>query len=250
MSELLSGDETIIDPNKDYLSELVGPGKKYASEKDLAKAYYHADATIGIQNKRIDQFRSDFERERAQNLAREQLEEVMDRYSKAQLGEKPQEPEVKTPTFDPAQIESLVSSKIAENDLKKTQDQNFNLVKNKLMEAHGANYREAITKQINDLGMTGDEIDTMARTRPQVLIKALGLDAPKNQSTFQSPIRSTAQLPFAPTGTKERTWTYYQELKSKDPKAYRSEKIQNQMTADYVRLGPAFEDGNYKQSEY
>lgn len=253
MSLLTPSDEVTLDPNADYLSELVGIGKKYADPTALAKAYYHADKTIEIQNKRIDQFRSDYERERAQNLAREQLEEVMDRYSKAQLGEHTPQPEVQKPQYDMNQIESLVNSKIAENKSKEIEESNFNSVKSKMIERFGNRYQDAVVQKINELGISGEEMDNMARKNPKVAMSVLGLfdlgpEQSKN-SLFQPPMRSTSQLPFAPTSTKERTWTYYQDMKAKDPKVYRSEKIQNQMTADYVRLGPAFEDGDFRSLE-
>jgi hypothetical protein len=250
MSELLKDDnqDPVIDPSKDYLSELVGDGKKFKDAADLAKGKWYADQTIEVMKKRMDEMRSDFLREREQNLTRAQLEEVMTRFAQTPLAssEKPTANEdEKKPVFDPSQIESLVTNKYSELRAKEQQDANFKMVKEKMMARYGENYKTAVSQQINEIGLTGDEVDQMARTKPQMLIKALGLDQTKSTETFQPPMRNTFN--FQPTAGKDRTWTFYQELKAKDRDAYYSQKVQNQMVDDYARLGQAFEDGNFHQ---
>ena len=44
---------------------------------------------------------------------------------------------------------------------------------------------------------------------------------------------------------KKRTWTYYQEIRHKDPHKYLMPKIQVQMMKDAAALGEAFKDGDY-----
>jgi hypothetical protein len=242
-------DQIVIDPNKNYLQELVGDGKKFKDLEELAKGKYHADATIELYKKQMDSMRADYLKEREENITKARLEEMLDKLrTEASLSNSnnPAKDDDK-PVFDPKQIESLVSSKILEHDQTRKQEENYNLVKGKLLERYGANYKEALTKQVADLGLSAQEVENMARTNPKVFIKAFGLEQPKQTESFQPPVKSSVQA-FMPTGTKERTWSFYQDIKKKDKKAYYAQETQQQMMADYNRLGEAFEDGDFHQT--
>ena len=74
----------------------------------------------------------------------------------------------------------------------------------------------------------------------------MGLDQQPMIDTFQAPPRATQRSDsFAPKSTK-RTWSYYQDLKKSDPKAYNNPKTIVQMHKDYAELGSTFEDGDFK----
>jgi hypothetical protein len=248
MDLLTNNQDPIIDDTKDYLSEYVGEGKKYKDHAALAKAYAHADMTLSIQNQRMDQLRADFQRERNQNLTREQLESVLTRFKETPLAsnEAPlvNEAANQPTSIDPNQIKSLVST---EYQAQKEQDRQFSnakLVMDKAIERFGNNYQDVIAKQAAELSLTPQEVNAMAKTKPQVFIKTFGLDAPQRED-FQAPPRSSFN--FAPTTGPKRTWNYYQKLRTEKPNDYYSPKIQNQMMNDYTSLGDAFEDGDFHQ---
>ena len=243
-------DQIVVDPNKNYLEELVGEGKKFKTVEDLAKGKFYADQTVEIMKKRQDELRADYLKEREQNITRAQLEEVIDRLSKKQLAssEQPQANEEKmTPAYDPAQLESLVASNYQKMKAQEREENNYNSVKEKLTERYGTEYKTVLTKQMADLGLSAEEVDSMARKNPNVFIKAFGLDQAKNQDTFQPPMKSSIQG-FAPTGNKQRTWSWYQDLKKNQPKVYHDQRTQQQMMDDYALLGDKFEDGTFHQS--
>jgi len=249
--DLLTNDgnqDPVIDENKDYLSELVGDDKKFKTPAELAKGKWHADQTIELMKKRMDDLRADYMKERQQNLTREQLESILTRFKETPLSsnEKPIVNEADDrPTYDPNQIKSLVSETYSQEKERDRQSANARLVQDKAIERFGSNYQDALSRQAADLGLSPQEVNAMAKTNPKVFIKSFGLDQPVRKDPFEAPMRNS--LSFAPTGGPDRTWAHYQKLKAEKPKDYYSPKIQNQMLADYDRLGTKFEDGDFSQ---
>ena len=241
--------DPIIDDTKDYLSELVGEGKKFKDPAELAKGKWHADQTIELMKKRMDDLRADFLKERNQNLTREQLESVLTRFKETPLAssETPlaNEDDKRPTSIDPNQIKSLVSEGFQEMRKRETETANAKEVEAKLIERFGTNYRDALARQAVDLGLSDQEVNTMAKSNPKVFMRTFGLDQAQRTENFQAPPRDSFN--FAPTTGPQRTWMHYQELKRTKPKEYYSPKIQNQMLADYDRLGTKFEDGDFKQ---
>lgn len=237
------------DPNVNYLNELVGEGKKFKSSEDLAKGKYEADQYVKTLERQLDEMRVDYSKLRDDYNSRAKLEELIDqiesRQQQQQLPSNPPPAVVpQQPSIDPKQIESLVSSKIMEHESSKAQQQNFNFVRSKLEERFGRNYQETLKQQVNELGLTEDFVNDLAKKHPQVLLKTLGLDQPAKQQNFQAPPRNERSDHFQPT-TQKRTWSYYQQLKKADPKIYYDPKTQVQMHKDAIALGDAFKDGDF-----
>ena len=251
MSEtLLSGDNTAepqIDPTKDYFAELVGEGKKFKDPKALAVGKMQSDLYIKTLERQQDELRKDYQKLSEDYKTRASLEEIIDKMdsrAKQPQGNTPaNEPVDKQPGFDPKQIESLVSNKIQEHETVRKQTDNFNVVKEKLREKYGDNYQNALKQQIDDLGLSADYIDDLARKSPNAVIKSLGLDAAPNKDPFQAPIRNTVNpSSFRQKGPTQRTRQYYLDLKKNDPKRYYDPKTNVEMHNDAMTLGQAFFD--------
>lgn len=244
-----STDQVTIDESKNYLEELVGDGKKFKSSEDLAKGKYHADQTIAIQNKRLDEMTAEILKYRDETSAKARLEELFENLQKKQLtsNENTTVNEETKPAIDPQQIESLISNKIVEYEATKKQQENFNQVQTKLKEQLGTNYTNVLKDRAQELGLSEDDLNVLARKSPKAFFSTLGLETQTRQDNlFQSPPRSQErQDNFAPKGGQKRTWSYYQELKKKDPDILYDRKIANQMAQDAVELGDAFCDGDF-----
>lgn len=249
---LSGGDNTqtpAIDPNMDYLSELVGENKKFKTDKDLARGKYESDLYIKTLEKRMDEMRNDYMRMREDNAARAKLEELVD-----QLNPKNQQtPSINAQTpvkeeksgVDIKDIESLFDSRIKDYEVKKKQDDNFNVVKSKLREEYGENYQNILKDKMVELDLSEEFVNNLAKNQPKVLLKTLGVGEKKQQENFQSPMRNAQRNDgFSPTSAK-RTWSYYQNLKKTNPTLYWDPKTANQMHNDAQTLGPAFEDGDF-----
>lgn len=244
---LFNQPDPVVDDNKDYLTDLVGEGKKFKDTKDLAKGKYHADLTIETMKRQQDQLREDYERLLDESRARAKLESLIE-----QLNKKPDptpEPKVEDTTTKPAmsleEYEALMERKLSDYETRKKQSENLSLVEKTLKQRFGDRYTDVLNNLVEDLGVTKDFIDFNAKNNPKVLLRMLD---EKPSETFQAPARSTQRQTHFSAKEEERTWSYYQNLKRTDPKLYRDPKTTNQMISDYERLGTKFEDGDFHSS--
>lgn len=248
LAETTAPEQPIFDPSKDYLPELVGEGKKFKSQEDLAKSKVQSDLFIDELKRELKETREYALQLKNDNQSKANLQELIDQLQSRQSDSTTparDNPTSEQAPFDPKQIKDLVSSTVQEITTAEKQNQNFNMVMSKLQERYGSNYANVLKQQIDELGITREDINEMARKQPKVVIKTLGLDAAPRQDGFQAPPRSTDnRSSFAPT-TQERTWTYYQNLRKTDPAAYFTTKIQDQLHRDHMSLGSKFEDGDW-----
>lgn len=246
---LLNDDELPeFDQNKNYLSEMVGEGKKFKTSEDLAKGKFHADQTIELMKRRLDELTNDYTRLREDNMSKAKLEELIEQLNQRQQQPSNENTQVKDskPMIDPDQLDSLISNKVQQMEISKKQAENFKMVQSKLKEKWGDNYPTALKRQLDNLGLDKDFVDNMAKNHPTALIKTLGLeDQPAQDSFFAPPRSAQRQDNFSPTGKEKRTWSYYQELKKTNPSLYFDPKMAVQIQKDAIELGEEFRDGDY-----
>jgi len=248
--------EPQFEDNKSYLEELIGPGGKFhdpdrnkALEK-LARGKLHSDHYIPVLERRMDQMRTDNEGMNKQLLAGQRLQELIDKMAAMQTtNSNNEEPPVNEnqgrPAVDMNEIQSLVSRQIQEDRIAREQANNLNYVKNKLAERYGPNYGAQLDKQYRELGLSPETADQMARTTPKAFERMLGLDKPVETAGFQAPPQNQGRVDRLGNNQEPKTWSYYQDLKKRDPKTYYSKKTAAQMEQDYATLGHAFEDGDF-----
>lgn len=242
-----NSDTVTIDPNKNYYEELVGDGKKFKTQEDLAKGKYEADHYIEILKRQKDELREDYMKMREEVMAKAKLEELIDQLNSKTKSQddgnnKSQQETIKP--FDPTEIDKMFDAKLNAYEINKRQKENLQSVKDKLIERFGSNYQSTVKQQIDALGITEEVFNTMAQNYPQMIFKTLDMDKPVKTENFPAPPRNMTTS-LQQKGQTKRTWTYYQELKKKDPKLYHDPKIANQMQKDYLELGEAFEDGDF-----
>lgn len=239
----------VIDESKNYLTELVGDGKKFKSPEDLARGKYEADLFIETLKRQQDELRSDYLKLRDESEARGRLEDLvrqMEGRQNTNSNNPPEPPSVTPPTFKPEELESLVSKKILEIETSKKEQENFRLVSDKLKETLGDNYQTVLKSRINELGLTEEYVNEQARKYPKALLRVLGVDEQTQRQNFQAPPQTTTRSDnFAPRGAEKRTWSYYQKMKQEDPKRYYDQKTNIQMHNDIIELGDAFKDGDF-----
>lgn len=242
-------DQPAFDPNKNYLVELVGEGKKFKTAEDLAKGKYEADLYVETIKRSNDELRADYLKLREENMAKAKLEELiqqLDTLQKTTTTKTPVDAEVsRQAVIDPKQVESLVDSRYEQIETLRKQDANSSLIKSKLTERYGSNYSGHVKSQIDSLGISEKRFNEMARTEPQVLIKALGLDTKPNVQDTAPPRNNRRSDNFAPQGTEKRTWSYYQRMKKENPTRYYDPKTNVEIHNDAVALGEEFKDGDF-----
>jgi len=143
----------------------------------------------------------------------------------------------------PEEIDALVSQRVSEqlSAHQKTlkQQENLSLVQAKLKEHFGEEYQSVYKQRLDNLGLSREYADELAKTHPQVFLKTFELDATKNVNTTTLPRSQQRPNSFSPSSPK-RDWNYYQEMKKANPKMYLDPKIAVQMHDDAIALGDAF----------
>lgn len=235
------------DDQSQIAAYVPGETNKYKSLEDLAKGAYEKDKHIKNIERENAELRASNLQLRDDNMTKASMEQYIDQITKSASASARPSSEGTTPKpsdaqpFDPRQIESLVQSKIREHEVNRTREQNAKSVSDALRERYGHSYQEVLQKQTEELGLSKEAVNYLAETAPRAFFRTLGLDQPPSTETFTAPPRKSPFL--APKSEPERTWSYYQDLKKKDPNLYRNS--QEQMMKDYQRLGSKFEDGDF-----
>lgn len=241
-----------VDMNKDYLTELVGEGKKFKTQQDLARGKYESDQFIETLKRQQDELRVDYLKLREDATAKAKLEDYITKLEALQNSNNREQPNAnvqdKPPVIDTKTLEDLVSSKFSEIENSKKSRENNKIVGDKLKEAYGDNFQNILLKQLETLDLTVDEFNDLARRKPQLLLKTLGIGERNQNDNFQTPPRTSNRgEQFSPQGNSKRTWSYYQKLKAENPKLYYDPKTNVQMYNDHQSLGEAFEDGDFER---
>lgn len=248
-SLLASGAGTLMDDN--HASEDTERAAIIAKWKDkpreeLEYAKAESDLFIKNQNARFDDLKKDYLELRERHQAGTELKDLID-----QLKSKPQQDDnsqltnqgQNQPAIKPEDLDTLVSQRVSEqltaHQQTLTQRDNLNSVQAKLKEHFGEDYQSVYKQRLDNLGLTREYADELARTHPQVFLKTFELDTTKTANNMALP--RTQQRPggFSPSAPK-RDWNYYQELKKTNPKLYLDPKIAIQMHDDAISLGDAF----------
>lgn len=243
-----SEDLPVIDEKKNYLDELVGDGKKFKTPEDLARGKYEADITVDLYKKRMDELRADYLQLRGESDKQAKLEQLIDQMQQTRLAnsDNTQAREDGPKPLKQEEVEDLFQRKYQEQRTRERQDDNQKLVLNELQKKWGDNYSRHLKQKTEELDLTEDEVRNMAKNNPKLLFRTIGLDQQPQGDAFSAPPRSQQRSDsFAPSGPKQRTWSYYQELKKANPQLYLDRKTANQMQKDAVALGEAFQDGDY-----
>ena len=232
------------DPNKNYVEELVGEGKKFKSIEDLARGKYEADQYVEHMKQRMDELRQDYTKLYETHNAGPSLKETLDQYM-AELKQshgtnQPSGQDDKSVPLDEAKLNELVKQHIAANKQLEAEENNARMVESKLRETYGDNYKSIVSQQISQQGMTADFFNQLARQHPNVLMKTLGLDGQQNRETFQAPIGSSQRAD--PSARNKRTESFYDKMRRERPMEYRNPKIQDQMFKDIQEQGDSYFD--------
>lgn len=221
--------------------ELINKWKDKTPE-EILKAKVESDIYIKAIEKQKDQMREDYLKLREEATAQAKLQELIDRLENRKddsnsdtNGNNVEE----KPTFDPAQLDQLISSKIQETEQKRKQDANWTEVQNKLKEQFGNSYPTVLKDQMEKLGLNAEDVNTLARKSPVAFFNTLGLNN-QTQEKFTSPLISGQRSDRFSPNVQKRDYMFYENLRKADPAKYWEPKTQVQMVKDAEELGASF----------
>lgn len=215
---------------------------KDKSPEEVLKAKVEADLHIKAIEREKAELKEMYLAQRDELLAKAKFEDYLDQIKtppQSLQAPLPQANEVNSPTFDRDEFKKLANDTYQEFDRTKREAENFRQVETKLKDKFGDNYANVLKDQQIQLGLSSDEVNSLAKRSPEAFSRLMGLDT--KTEGFQAPMRSgqTASK-FSPTGEPKRGMSYYQELKKTDPRVYLDPKISQQMERDALNMGEAF----------
>ena len=234
---------TQVDPTKNYLEELVGEGKKFASVNDLARGKYEADLYIERMIKEFDELQDELSK-------RMTMEEVLDRMNQknaaADHGNKPPvhqgDDESNHPSLDPEELKKSIFSELQAKEAKERAASNVSQVKERLIKEFGPNFASHLKQLGSDIGMSTEALNNLASENPKALYRLIGLDGSgkKQESAPTSPASNQYRPDTNSRGGDTRDQKYWQKVKQENPSFYHSAKARTQRHKDAQALGEAF----------
>lgn len=238
----------VIDPNVDYLAELVGEDKKFKTPADLARAKAQSDAFI-----------KNLERELAETRQKANeaitMKEFLTKLEASKVKGDQTENNQNSGNNQPPTNENENKQTLSEEDIVrvlesrdqlKIQTANFNEVKSALRTAWGENFQTVLQAKVAEMGVSQDFLDNMAKTQPKAFLKLVDVEsaAASRQEDRQTLAPRNASVNTAGKAEKVtgglRTHKDFAKLRDSDPRAYFTPKIQNLRMAQAQLLGDAF----------
>lgn len=229
----LFDDQTNDDTNVDHLAELVGDGKKFRTVEDLAKGKAESDRFIATLQAQLDEARTEVQK----RIALEDLKTaILERDNNNNNPNPPGQP-VPEKVVDADSIEELVNKKLTEAEATKIKNANEATVASTLTTVWGDNAKVELARAGAAIGMSLKELQEIGQRNPQALFKLIGVGNQPVANGGTVP-RSSERINSDTQG--ERNKSYYDKLKTSDPKAYWDKRTQIQMNKDAMRLKERF----------
>lgn len=219
------------DQNKDYLAELTGPGgkfdrTKYASDQEmyqaLAKGKYFGDRTLEFKNNEFDELRETLIAKTAEANTAAKLDELIKKYeSRGNIDttNNPNVGDVNLPVIDEAKIEATVEAKIQAIETRKTEKANLDIFDQRLRNSYGENAGSILKDTMNTLGISQEDLKSLAKKSPEAALNTLGLNKQRTDS-FQPVPRSSIRTDSFKPETTLRDAVYWEKMRNENMKEY------------------------------
>lgn len=228
------------------LETLVGDGKKYKTVQDLARAKVYSDLHI----KKIEEENKALREKAAAAKGAEELMKAL-RANQTRTNEADRDNDFgnsnvsggdnqqRTSTLTEEEITAKVLAAIEAKTTGAKQEENLTSVKKELVKQFGAEYPKVIRQKAEELGMSDEDVQTLARKTPKAFFSLLGITPSQNLSVSPNPSsRASESTQFSGSG--EKTFSYYEKIRKTDPKRYMSSQIQNEIMNQAFKLGANF----------
>lgn len=243
-----SFNKTEIDPNKNYLEELVGEGKKFKSPEELARGKAESDAFIRSLLNEIKEVKQELsKRMTVEDLYGRLKNGAQDNVSNDQNNQNDRGNHVEpNSNLNLEEIKKALKEELARDQQEVQRQRNLAEAQEQLKQTFGANASVILNQKASELGVSLEYMKNMAMDSPKAFLALVG-NAPKgSKDDFFAPPQNRVnnigiQNPNNSFGT-HKPRSYYEKLKATNPKEYFSPKTSVQMHKDAVALGQAFFD--------
>lgn len=249
--------DTGEDPREiNYMEELVGEGRKYKTQDDLAKGAYHSQIHI----QRLEAEQQALREDLAKRLTLEEAVAKMTERTKELStldGNNQSKDDNLVPLTDSGsgrdneanqheglsqeEILQLVQSQIEQREQSRTKETNLSKVQSELQKVWGNNYVNTLNNKAQELGVGQDFLDKLASEHPKAFLELVGAKQSPSKPPPTPPVSSQNTSPLTGTHTgNTRNQAYYSKMRKDNPNLYWDAKTQMQMHEDASSLGEGF----------
>ena len=232
-------DGTPGEPTPDsLLNQLVGEGKKFASNEDLAKGKVASDSHIDNLEGQVKGLQEELEK---RLTAEEQVEKMLANQPNPNSPMTPKDGGETTPSISKEELAELVRQTVDNDRTEATATANEDAANSKMRELYGDKANDVLESKAKKLGISKDFLKDVARKSPEAFYATIGLDV-KAMTTPQITTGTVSpdQLVNQPVGGNAPppgTKRWYDALRKSAPRTYWSSKVQTQLFKDRVEKG-------------
>jgi hypothetical protein len=217
MAELFSDDPKTIDPSKNYLEELVGENKKFASPEELARGKAESDFFIERITAENAQLRDEVNKRKSLEEIRDQLVALRETTPTPNSPSNHDDERDRANLFDQSKVDQLVSQKFQELSREEKEKANLESVIEVLKGKFGGGFQSVVQARADELGLGQKYLTDLAKVQPKAFLALVGAEGSKETPGSVTTARTN------PTAlTTKRGWSYYEDIRKKDPVRYNS----------------------------
>lgn len=232
----VSDDTVTSDESVDYFNELVGEGKKFKSEKDLARGKWESDQYIARLKEQLEKTKEEL----SKRAAMEELYSKLKSDGNAtRQDELPVTPDRQGVNED--ELEAKVSALLEKREKERSLETNMGRVTRVLEETFGNSNaaNSALNKVARETGMSMNDIRDLAQRSPDAVFKLVGITEGTRTPAAPTAPRGTVVTGLGNSGS-VRNAAYYERMKVTDPKKYFSDATTVEMMKDRRTLGDKY----------
>jgi hypothetical protein len=229
------------------LETLVGEGKKFKDLEALAKGKLEADEFIKTLEGTIKSLADELKQAQLSADRKATLENLMSSLTtttKTSETKEPSQPQNPSNQSGSGLSHDDVVKIMEAREAAKRQAQNLNLALAPVKKLYGDKTDEVLAQKAQELGMTVEALETLAKQSPQAFLNVVGVNARDNSTRSMATHSSVNSLGSTDPGApQERNKAYYDKLR-KEMGAWKfatDSKLQVQLHKDMQRLGDAWD---------
>lgn len=232
-----------IDPDKDYLVELVGEGKKFKTERDLARGKAESDLFAERLKRENAEMRTRLKESQTISALIDKMSKQPEPVAQPANSDNPKPEGQNESKSTEVDLDKLLEKKLQEREVVKTRDTNFNYVKAKLVESWGDDYSNKLLTKAKELGIGTQFLDDLAKTQPNAFLKLVDVNSTQqqtqNQQSLVTPPKSVVRS--SPNTNNKKNYNYYKNIrKTQGDAVYYSPRVQNEMYQQLSEQGDDF----------
>lgn len=216
-----TNDQNLANQNE-FLSQLVGPDKKFKTIEDLAKGKTESDRFVDYLQMQIKELKEETGKRVSAEEVAAQVKELLRQQSPS---------EVTPPALDETRLAEVVRQQLDSAKKEDVVKSNVQTVHNTMVARFGdmTKATEYLQAKSSELGMSIPELESLASRSPNAFYKLVGVDVQQQQSNPHSAtMQQNSMNPQMVLNTQVSLEDHYVEMRAKDPKRYFSPEVQQE----------------------